>query len=43
VFQEFLKQVQLFSQLNKEQINMISAVCIRKNYKAGTVLFKNQF
>jgi CRP/FNR family cyclic AMP-dependent transcriptional regulator len=40
MFQDFLKQVPLFSQLNEEQINMISAVCVRKNYKAGTVLFQ---
>jgi CRP/FNR family cyclic AMP-dependent transcriptional regulator len=40
MFQAFLKQVQLFSQLTDEQIHMISAVCTRKSYKAGTVLFQ---
>jgi CRP/FNR family cyclic AMP-dependent transcriptional regulator len=40
MFQAFLKQVQLFSQLNDEQINMISAVCTRKSFRAGTVLFQ---
>jgi CRP/FNR family transcriptional regulator, cyclic AMP receptor protein len=40
MFQAFLKQVQLFSQLNDEQIQMISAVCVRKSYRVGTVLFQ---
>jgi CRP/FNR family transcriptional regulator/CRP/FNR family cyclic AMP-dependent transcriptional regulator len=40
MFQVFLNQVQLFSQLNDEQIQMISNVCVRKNYKGGTVIFQ---
>lgn len=36
----FLQKVPLFSQLNDVQIETIASVCIKKTYKAGTVLFQ---
>jgi len=40
MYQDFLKQVQLFSQLNDQHLDTISAVCVRKSFKTGSILFQ---
>lgn len=38
----YLKNIHLFSALNKEQIENISQSCVSKNYKSGETIFKEK-
>jgi len=39
---ELLKKVNLFSTMNEKQLLSISNCCVLKNYKAGTILFREK-